>query len=108
MTIPKKGLRNIKTMTTKSGEKMTPHKAYISAASLEIEKRRHIQEMSILHHRISALNARLQQIKNEQERITCILDNTREKVVQHASSFSRQDKLKSGIKENSGRFKIKY
>lgn len=106
MAEPRKGLRNIRTMTTVTSETLTPHKAYIGAAALELEKKRHMQELRILLHRVNELNARLKKIKEEQGRLTHVLGGREQ--MQDGKLVNKQNGLKPSLSNNRPGFKIKY
>lgn len=66
MMASRKGLRNLNTMTNKSGAIKSPHEAFLMMAALHREKQRHMQELRIVTNRLNELKLRLEQIDAEQ------------------------------------------
>ncbi len=105
MPAPRKGLRNIKTMTNKAANKVhSSHDAFIGAAALHREKQRHLQELAILHNRLNELTLRLEQISAEQAQLAESFDMPNQTIIPTArSTFGTR-----ATPSLSQGFKIKY
>jgi hypothetical protein len=66
MPIPLRGLRTIRTLAGKVDKITVPHRAHLQIACLEIEKTRRTTERTSAMRRVAELDARLQEIEQEQ------------------------------------------
>lgn len=103
MIAPRKGLRNLKTMTNKSGAIKSAHEAFLMMAALHRKKQRHMQELRIVTNRLNELTLRLEQIDAEQ----VTLARTFDMPVQAAQSKVRLE-LNEASNALSQGFKFRY
>ena len=65
MAIPRKGLREIRTLAGRQDRAHRPYQAYMQITCLEMEKARRRSERKTALQRIASLDARLRQIEAE-------------------------------------------
>ena len=65
MTIPRRGLRDIRTLAGRSDQLALPYRAYMQISCLEMEKARRNQEKRSASQRIAIIDARLQEVEAE-------------------------------------------
>lgn len=103
MSTPRKGLRNLRTMTNKSGAVQTPHEAFICMAALHREKQRHLQELGIVTNRLGELTLRLEQINSEQVQLAGLFDMP----IQTSRPMQQLESVVTSTAGSQG-FKFKY
>ena len=104
----KNKIQKIKTMTNNVNVKLTPHKACLNVASLELEKQRHSQELAGLLRRVAELNTRLQQIAKEQDRLAKLFLDTGNANEPALLTLNNKERKPIGQEGNSSNFKIRY
>jgi len=65
MTIPRRGLRDIRTLAGRSDQLALPYRAYMQITCLEMERVRRNQEKRSASQRIAIIDARLQEVEAE-------------------------------------------
>lgn len=69
MTIPRRGLRDIPTLTGRVGKITAPYKAYMRISHIELEKARRNREREGARRLIASIDLRLQEIEVEKHTI---------------------------------------
>lgn len=65
MNIPRRGLRDIRTLAGRSDQLALPYRAYMQITCLEMERVRRNQEKRSASQRIAIIDARLQEVETE-------------------------------------------
>ena len=65
MTIPRRGLRDLRTLSGRADRLALPYRAYMQISCLEMEKARRNQEKRSASQRIAIIDARLQEVEAE-------------------------------------------
>jgi hypothetical protein len=98
MTIPRRGIQDIRTLTGKVRKATIPHEAYLRISHIEMEKARKTQESEKARQLMADIAARLLEIEAEKERL---LQTMGERGGTPTPVRSRPPRV-------SGGFKIKY
>jgi hypothetical protein len=98
MTIPRRGIQDIRTLTGKVRKATIPHEAYLRISHIEMEKARKTQESEKARQLMADIAARLQEIEAEKENLLRTMGERGGN-----ASPARLDPPRS-----SGGFKIKY
>jgi hypothetical protein len=69
MTIPRRGIQNIRTLTGKVRKATIPHEAYLRISHIEMEKARKTQESEKARQLMADIAARLAEIETEKENL---------------------------------------
>jgi hypothetical protein len=69
MTIPRRGIQDIRTLTGKVRKATIPHEAYLRISHIEMEKARKTQESEKARQLMADIAARLQEIEVEKENL---------------------------------------
>lgn len=104
MGIPRRGLRDIRTLSGTVSETSRPHRAYMKIACLEMEKIRRGKERSSARQRIADIDARLQEMEAEKAALLQALEG---------SNGGRPGgvpglELKPAARPSTGGFKLRY
>jgi hypothetical protein len=67
MTIPRRGLQDIRTLTGKVSNAQYPYKAYLRISHIEMEKARKTMESKKAQQLVADIDARLQEIEAEKD-----------------------------------------
>ncbi|MGA9755658.1 MAG: hypothetical protein WBV23_11005 [Desulfobaccales bacterium] len=98
MTIPRRGIQDIRTLTGKVRKATIPHEAYLRISHIEMEKARKTLESEKARQLMADIGARLAEIEAEKE---SLLQSLGEK-------GGRAPPGRTGPARHSGGFKIKY
>ena len=98
MTIPRRGIQDIRTLTGKVRKATIPHEAYLRISHIEMEKARKTQESEKARQLMADIAARLLEIEAEKENL-----------LQAVGERGGQATLgRTGPARHTGGFKIKY
>lgn len=101
MTIPRKGLTDIRTHSGTVKDTDTPYKAHLRLCHLEMEIIRRDKEKKAAQHRIANIEARLQEIAAEKKILL--------QVVEEKGDVSPQTRTRlTGWQPSTGGFKVRY
>lgn len=104
MAIPRKGLREIRTLSGRVDRVALPYKAYMQITCLEMEKLRRSSEKSSAGQRVANLDARLQEIEVEKEALLqSVGERTCNKPINAPSTQPKHVSHRS-----TGGFKVRY
>ena len=98
MAIPRRGLRDISTLSGKVGRTFVPHKAYLRLSHIEMEKVRKTQESEKARQLMADIAARFVEIEAEKE---ALLQGLRDR-------GSDPPPVRSGPPKKIGGFKVSY
>ena len=98
MTIPRRGIQDIRTLTGKVRKATIPHEAYLRISHIEMEKARKTQESEKARQLMADIAARLAEI--EAEKVSLL-----ESLAQGGAKASLG---RTGPPRHTGGFKIKY
>ena len=97
MPIPRRGIKNIRTLAGKVGEVTLPHKAYMRISHIELEKLRRDIEKKRARQIIVDIDACMQEIEGEKALLLQVLEN---------GSLNPQPQ--PGPRRSNGGFKVRY
>jgi CHASE3 domain sensor protein len=98
MSIPRRSLQDIRTMTGKVRKATLPHEAYLRISHIEMEKARKTVESEKARQMMADIASRLQEIEAEKEAL-----------LQAVGDKGPEDRLaRRGPPRSTGGFKIKY
>lgn len=100
MAIPRKGMREIHTLSGRVDQVAVPYKAYMQVTCLEMEKLRRRRERNSAHQRIADLDARLGEIEAEKESLL--------RAVGERISDEPTKAESAGPRTSTGGFKFRY
>ncbi len=104
MTIPRRGLREIRTLSGRADQVVLPYKAYMQITCLEMEKLRRQREKNNARQRILDLDARLVEIEAEKELLLkAVGERNNAKCLDAAGAGSR-----SGHRASTGGLRLRY
>jgi hypothetical protein len=69
MTVPRRGLQDIRTLTGRVRKATLPHEAYLRISHIEMEKARKLQESEKARQLMADIAARLQEIEAEKNNL---------------------------------------
>jgi hypothetical protein len=98
MTIPRRGIQDIRTLTGKVRKATIPHEAYLRISHIEMEKARKTQESEKARQLMADIAARLQEIEAEKENLLQTM----------GERGGNADLARTGPPRHTGGFKIKY
>ncbi len=98
MTIPRRGIQDIRTLTGKVRKVTIPHEAYLRISHIEMEKARKTQESEKARQLMADIAARLAEIEAEKE---ALLQGLRDR-------GSAPPPVRSGPPKKIGGFKVRY
>ena len=98
MTIPRRGIQDIRTLTGKVRKITIPHEAYLRISHIEMEKARKTQESEKARQLMADIAARLIEIEAEKE-------NLLQTMGERGGSATP---ARTGPPHHTGGFKIKY
>jgi len=99
MTIPRKGLTDIRTHSGTVKDTVIPHKAHLRLCHIEMEIIRRNKEKKAAQQRIADIEARLQEIAAEKKILL--------QVVEEKGDVSPRTRL-TGRQPSTGGFKVRY
>jgi hypothetical protein len=98
MTIPRRGIQDIRTLTGKVRKATIPHEAYLRISHIEMEKARKTQESEKARQLMADIAARLQEIEAEKENLLRTM----------GERGGNASPARLGPPRRGGGFKIKY
>jgi hypothetical protein len=98
MTIPRRGIQDIRTLTGKVRKATIPHEAYLRISHIEMEKARKTQESEKARQLMADIAARLVEIEAEKENLLQTM----------GERGSNATPVRTGPPRSTGGFKIKY
>ena len=99
MTIPRRGLQDIRTLTGKVSHAQRPYKAYLRISHIEMEKARKTMESRKAKQLVADINARLEEIDAEKD---ALLKHMGER------GGPPHELLRPGPPRSTGGFKVRY
>ena len=106
MGIPRKGLREIRTLAGRQDAVCVPYRAYMQITCLEMEKARRWCERKAALQRISSLETRLMEIETEKAVLLRVLENQRTERGRSSTGLSGGDQ-KPASRSTRG-FRLRY
>ena len=103
MSVPSRGLRDIRTLSGNVGQITLPHRAYMRLSCLEMERFRRNQEKTSAVRRINNIDGRIQEIEVEKAALLRSLDD---RVASHLAG--RPVGGLTAPRQRLGGFKLKY
>ena len=100
MATPRRGMREIHTLSGRVDQVSVPYKAYMQITCLEMEKLRRQRESASAHPRIANLDARLGEIEAEKESLL--------RAVGERTSGEPTKAERAGPRTSTGGFKFRY
>ena len=104
MAIPRRGLRDIRTLSGKVDQTSVPYKAYMKLSCLEMEKLRRGKEKESASKRIADIDARLKEVESEKTELS--------KTLKERNNGNSKDapgnRPKPASRRNTGAFKFRY
>lgn len=107
MAIPRKGLREIRTLSGRQDQVHLPYQAYMQITCLEMEKARRGKERSSARQRMADIDARLKEIEAEKEALLRALEE-RNAGNGGKSAGVPNLALKPSLRRGAGGFKLRY
>ena len=98
MAEPRRGLRDIRTLTGKVGGAFHPYKAYLRISHIEMEKAKMTRESEAARQRIVDIAARIEEIEAEKQALLAAMG-------ERAAGAPR---LPAGPRRSTGGFKVRY
>jgi hypothetical protein len=98
MATPRRGLRDIRTLTGKVAGASQPYKAYLRISHIEMEKARKTKESESARQLIATIADRIEEIEAEKQALL-------EAIGERASGTPR---LPAGPHRSTGGFKVRY
>ena len=107
MALPRKGLREIRTLAGRQDRVRLPYQAYMQVTCLEMEKARRGSERKSALQRIANLDARLKEIEAEK---TALLGGLEERNAGNGGKSTGVPNLalKPSLRHGAGGFKLRY
>lgn len=107
MAIPRKGLRDIRTLSGRQDRVHLPYQAYMQITCLEMEKARRGRERKSASQRTADIDARLQEIEAEKEALLRALEE-RNAGNRGKSTGVPNLEPKPSPRRSAGGFKLRY
>jgi hypothetical protein len=98
MTIPRRGIQDIRTLTGKVRKATIPHEAYLRISHIEMEKARKTQESERARQLMADIAARLVEIEAEKANLLQTM----------GERGGKATPARTGPSRHTGGFKIKY
>lgn len=110
MAIPTKTLNNIRTLSSRTGQRSAPYLDYLQIGCLEMEKARRGEERKSASQRIALIDARIAQIDKTKQALLQVMATSGEGVPAHSSSLPSPPSpdLNPTPRRSAGGFKIRY
>jgi len=104
MPVTGRGLKNIRTLTSRVDSTALPYRAYMQITALEMEKARRCAERASAARRIADIDARLRELENEKAELLAAVAAPGA----HASKRLPGLEVRPAPVKRSGGFRIRY
>lgn len=104
MAIPRRGLREIRTLSGRVDQLSLPYRAYMKMACLEMEKARRGREKKSASQRVADIDARLKEIETDKKALLQALEGRNSGKPIAVPGFE----LKPALRRGASGFKLRY